>query len=124
MAKSKKTSNIIFTIIIIACIAVAAFSVFMIVKSNLEYKHIDDVNNQVVDNIIKSNGDENDSAGKNKGSESFTFDFNAAKNINSDTLGLLYIPSLDSKLPIVSGRDNDYYLQVPVSEAPFLRKPE
>lgn len=110
MAKSKKKSNIIFTIIIIACIAVAAFSVFMIVKSNLEYKHIDDVNNQVVDTIIKSNDDKKDSDGKNEGSESFTFDFNAAKNINSDTLGLLYIPSLDSKLPIVSGRDNDYYL--------------
>ena len=101
MAKSKKKSNVILIIIIIACIAVASYSIFMLVKSSLEYKHVDDVNNQVMNTIVKTEEDE---------PESFTFDFEAAKQINPDTLGLLYMPSLDSKLPIVSGRDNYYYL--------------
>jgi len=40
----------------------------------------------------------------------FKYDHQALLNINSEGVGYLYIPSIDLRLPLAQGSDNDYYL--------------
>lgn len=43
-------------------------------------------------------------------------DFNALKDINSDVVGWIYIPSLELSYPVLHGKDNDYYLHHTVED--------
>ena len=105
--KKKKRFPIISTLIIIACAVVMAISLYNIIKIKLEYKHISDTNNSIVAAVIKEDSTKTPKYNTDLG---FSYDHNAALNINPDTKALFYMPSVSSKLPVVQGPDDDYYL--------------
>ena len=114
--KKKKKSALPFILIIIGCAAVLTFALTMIIRTQLEYKHARDVTDNAVSSIIKTEpAKETETNGETQPAEEekFTYDHQAALALNPDAKGLLYVPSIDQKLPIVqklNDASNEYYL--------------
>ena len=83
MSNKKKKNNALFIIIIIICAAVAVFSLSQIIISMLNYKHVDEINNSVTENLVSVVDETADDE------TAYKFDMAAAKATNPDTIGLL-----------------------------------
>lgn len=97
MAK-KKT---IYNVIIIICLLVFIVSAIFLGKTLLEYKTgRDEYKKIVLENIVEET---EDPMGR-------MIDWKNLKEINSDTVGWIYIPGTIIDYPVVQGKDNEHYL--------------
>ena len=115
--EEKKNLYIRIAIMIVAaCIFVFAGSqIFMIFYKYYESDKIySNVSNEVLNNsghtasIVIDNSDNTDNT--NIQVEAFDYDHEKLLSINSDAIGYLYLPASNTRLPLVQGSDNDYYL--------------
>lgn len=112
--KSKKRrtkGDIIRTVIIIICAIIFCYSGIRLLGILLEYnrgkKLYGDVTGQITEDntpveIVSEDG--------NVSKVPFKYDHNALLAINADAQGMLYVPSVDMRLPVVQGTDNEKYL--------------
>ena len=119
--KKKKKSDMIFIILIAVLACVCAFSLYKIITIQLNYSKMDSANEAVVEEIFQTQ-DESPSSESELEEETedpyadidwpdFSYDHDAALEINSDAAGFLYIPATGIQLPVVQGEDNSYYLK-------------
>ena len=112
--KKKKRSALPFILIIIGCAAVLTVALVNIIRTQLEYKHAREVTEDAVSSIIKTEPKPTEtSEGTEVKEEEFSYDHQAALALNPDAKGLIYIPAIDQKLPIVqklNDASNEYYL--------------
>ena len=109
--KKRKLSwgNIIRYIIMIIAAVIFLYSGFMLAKIYLEYKQGDDIYKSIADTVlVPVEATTSDNAQEIQ--SPFKYDHQALLNINSEGIGYLYIPSINLKLPLAQGSDNDYYL--------------
>lgn len=107
--KSLNLGNMIRYFIMLIAAIVFLYSGFMLASIYLEYKKGDDIYKSIADTVltpIKSSTPDN----AEDTEIPFKYDHQALLGINSEGVGYLYIPSIDLRLPIVQGSDNDYYL--------------
>lgn len=83
-------------IIVIICAAACAVSLIYIANILLKEQHSREVNEKAVMDISHED-------------DTFWYDHEAALKINPDAKGLIDMPAINQRLPIVQ-RDNDYYL--------------
>lgn len=108
-----KASDIIRYIIIAAAVVVFGVSVYMLADIFLEYKKGVDIYNNIAGSVLapieKSTGGVNNT--DDSGEElAFVYDHDSLLAINPEGQGYLYVPSIDLRLPVVQGTDNEYYL--------------
>lgn len=111
--KKKKRSPLPFILIIVGCAAVLTFALIQIIRTQLEYKHARDVTEDAVSSIIKTEPRPSQESEADSEQEEFSYDHQAALALNQDAKGLLYMPAIDQKLPIVQklhDETNEYYL--------------
>lgn len=113
--KNGRGADIIRYIIIAAAAVVFIVSVYMLADIFLEYKKgvdiYENIANTVLTPIEKGTGKNNNNNDDSSGEElAFVYDHESLLAINSEGQGYLYIPSIDLRLPVVQGTDNEYYL--------------
>ena len=114
-AKKKKKSALPFILIIIGCAVVLTIALINIIRTQMEYKHSRDITENAVSSIIKTEP-QTETAGTGETQpqeETFSYDHQAALAMNPDAKGLIYIPAINQKLPIVqrlNDASNEYYL--------------
>ena len=111
--KKKKRSPLPFILIIIGCAAVLTFALVQIIRTQLEYKHSSDLTNSVIEAVVVTEPPSEGKTDESEKEEPFRYDHSAALAMNADAKGLLFIPSIDQKLPVVQklkDSTNEYYL--------------
>lgn len=105
--KGKKNKNIIYNIIILICLAVIAYSIFMIISWAIENKR----NNEILDDLHKiSNITHEEVTIDNRNLEKRNYNFEELLKRNPQTVGWIYVPNSKIDYPIVQANDNQFYL--------------
>ncbi len=113
--KKSKGIDIIRYFILVAAAITFIVAVYMLADIFLEYKKGVDIYESIGESVLvpveKATGDGSKDSNQ-EGSEAlpFVYDHDALLAINPEGQGYLYIPSIDLRLPIVQGTDNEYYL--------------
>ena len=120
---SKKPKNkkpgILPIILIIVCIAIAAFAGYKLISIGFSYKQAESEYTALQQYTVKKdaanrNSEAQESTSQESAEQEITvpldIDFDALKAINPDIVGWLYIDVEDISYPIVRADDNDYYL--------------
>lgn len=119
-ASKPSTSDIIRWIVMGVSVCVLIFSAVSLAKIFIGYYNANKINNTVVSAILQpvehtSTEAVTDADGNVIINEDFEFDFvydpSALAEINPDSIGFLYIPGIDVKLPVVQSADNNEYLK-------------
>lgn len=111
--RKTRVSDVIRRVIMIVCLCVFLYSGYMLVTIFLNYKQGDDVYKTIEDSVLtpsQSTYTINNGKGDEIIEVPFVYNHEKLLSINPDGVGYLYIPSIDIRLPIVQGDDNDYYL--------------
>jgi len=101
--KSIKSKGIF--LIQIFLLAILVYSLVQIVKWHKNNKSNEKILNNISDAIIIE-----DSNQEGIGEEKYKIDFEALKQINSDTAGFLKVNETNIKYPVVKTKDNDFYI--------------
>ena len=113
--KRINSGNILRNIILIIAICLFAYSAYKLINIYLEYKKGTDIYNSIDSSVLDNNNPDTliitDDNGNTTTTEiPFTYNHAALLSINPEGLGYIYIPSIDTRLPIAQTTDNDYYL--------------
>ena len=118
----KKKSNPVFAIIIIICLAIAAYAAYNLITIWMEYKTGQDeydglkryTSSTIETSAAKAeateSADESTTEVQQQEKPPVWVDFEALKSINPDIAGWLYLGAEDISYPVVHYTDNDYYL--------------
>ena len=114
MKQNSKTYDIIRYIVLGAAVVVFLVAAGMLIHIFMEYKKGTDIYENISSSVLtpvdKPTGDGTDTSSDVEENLPFVYDHQALLNINSEGQGYLYIPSIDLRLPVVQGTDNEYYL--------------
>lgn len=114
MKQNSKTYDIIRYIVLGAAVVVFLVAAGMLIHIFMEYKRGTDIYENISSSVLtpvdKPTGDGTDTSSDEEENLPFVYDHQALLNINSEGQGYLYIPSIDLRLPVVQGTDNEYYL--------------
>lgn len=114
MKQNSKTYDIIRYIVLGAAVVVFLVAAGMLIHIFMEYKKGTDIYENISSSVLtpvdKPTGDGTDTSSDEEENLPFVYDHQALLNINSEGQGYLYIPSIDLRLPVVQGTDNEYYL--------------
>lgn len=114
MKQNSKTYDIIRYIVLGVAVVVFLVAAGMLIHIFMEYKKGTDIYENISSSVLtpvdRPTGDGTDTASDEEENLPFVYDHQALLNINSEGKGYLYIPSIDLRLPIVQGEDNEYYL--------------
>ena len=110
--KAKKRSDIIRRIILVISIGVFIFAAYNLINIFLAYHKADVIYNNIQQDVLDEDSHTKVVIGEDEQEVEipFTYNHQALLNINSQGIGYIYIPSIDCRLPMVQGDDNDYYL--------------
>lgn len=110
--KKKKRNTILRRAIMIIAAGVFIFAAGNLVNILLEYRKADKIYNSIEKDVLDEDAHTKVVIGDdgNEVDIPFTYDHNTLISINSEGLGYIYIPSIDCRLPLVQGTDNEYYL--------------
>ena len=113
--KKNNSGNILRNIILIIAICLFEYSTYKLTDIYLEYKKGTDIYNNIDSSVLDNNNPDalvitDDNGDTTTAEIPFTYNHQALLNINSQGIGYMYIPSIDCRLPMVQGDDNDYYL--------------
>lgn len=114
MKQNSKTYDIIRYIVLGVAVVVFLVAAGMLIHIFMEYKKGTDIYENISSSVLtpvdKPTGDGTDTSSDEEENLPFVYDHQALLNINSEGQGYLYIPSIDLRLPVVQGTDNEYYL--------------
>lgn len=114
MKQNSKAYDIIRYIVLGAAVVVFLVAAGMLIHIFMEYKKGTDIYENISSSVLtpvdKPTGDGTDTSSDEEENLPFVYDHQALLNINSEGQGYLYIPSIDLRLPVVQGTDNEYYL--------------
>ena len=110
--KAKKRSDIIRRIILVISVGVFIFAAYNLINIFLAYHKADVIYNNIQQDVLDEDSHTKVVIGEDEQEVEipFTYNHQALLNINSQGIGYIYIPSIDCRLPMVQGDDNDYYL--------------
>ena len=120
--KKKKKGGFLYTVGILVCLAVMAYSGYRLVTTSIayhkgteEYDGLRQYTSPVSDEqeiVVTDSSVQTSSEGEgDKNHEPpIDVDFQSLKAINEDVVGWIYIGALDISYPIVHGTDDDFYL--------------
>lgn len=112
--KSKKKGSVIRRIILIICIIVFCVSAGMLIKILLEYKKGSDIYKDVQSEVLDDNTPVTVEMPEGEVEIPFKYNHEALLAINPDAQGYIYVPSVNLRLPIVQGTDNEKYLETTI----------
>ena len=110
--KAKKRSDIIRRIILVISVGVFIFAAYNLINIFLAYHKADVIYDNIQQDVLDEYSHTKVVIGEDEQEVEipFTYNHQALLNINSQGIGYIYIPSIDCRLPMVQGDDNDYYL--------------
>lgn len=110
--KSKERSDIIRRIILVISVGVFIFAAYNLINIFLAYHKADVIYDNIQQDVLDEDSHTKVVIGEDEQEVEipFTYNHQALLNINSQGIGYIYIPSIDCRLPMVQGDDNDYYL--------------
>ena len=110
--KAKKRSDIIRRIILVISVGVFIFAAYNLINIFLAYHKADVIYDNIQQDVLDDDSHTKVVIGEDEQEVEipFTYNHQALLNINSQGIGYIYIPSIDCRLPMVQGDDNDYYL--------------
>lgn len=110
--KAKKRSNIVRHIVLVISTAVFIFAAYNLINIFLAYHKADVIYDNINQDVLDEDSHTKVTIGEDEQPVEipFTYNHQALLNINSQGIGYMYIPSIDCRLPMVQGDDNDYYL--------------
>ena len=113
--KKSKGIDIIRYFILVAAAITFIVAVYMLADIFMEYKKGVDIYESIGESVLvpvekATGGESKDSNREEDEALPFVYDHEALLAINPEGQGYLYIPSIDLRLPIVQGTDNEYYL--------------
>lgn len=110
--KVKKMSDIIRRIILVISVGVFIFAAYNLINIFLAYHKADVIYDNIQQDVLDEDSHTKVVIGEDEQEVEipFTYNHQALLNINSQGIGYIYIPSIDCRLPMVQGDDNDYYL--------------
>lgn len=110
--KAKKSSNIIRRIVLAISIAVFIFAAYNLINIFLAYHKADVIYDNIQQDVLDDDSHTKVVIGEDEQEVEipFTYNHQALLNINPQGIGYMYIPSINCRLPMVQGDDNDYYL--------------
>lgn len=110
--KVKKRSDIIRRIILVISVGVFIFAAYNLINIFLAYHKADVIYDNIQQDVLDEYSHTKVVIGEDEQEVEipFTYNHQALLNINSQGIGYIYIPSIDCRLPMVQGDDNDYYL--------------
>lgn len=110
--KAKKRSDIIRRIILVISVGVFIFATYNLINIFLAYHKADVIYDNIQQDVLDEDSHTKVVIGEDEQEVEipFTYNHQALLNINSQGIGYIYIPSIDCRLPMVQGDDNDYYL--------------
>ena len=110
--KAKKRSNIVRHIVLVISAAVFIFAAYNLINIFLAYHKADVIYDNIGQDVLDEDSHTKVIIGEDEQPVEipFTYNHQALLNINSQGIGYMYIPSIDCRLPMVQGDDNDYYL--------------
>lgn len=110
--KAKKRSDIIRRIILVISVGVFIFAAYNLINIFLAYHKADVIYDNIQQDVLDEDSHTKVVIGEDEQEVEipFTYNHQALLNINSQVIGYIYIPSIDCRLPMVQGDDNDYYL--------------
>lgn len=112
--KSKKKGSVIRHIILIICIIVFCVSAGMLIKILLEYKKGSDIYKDVQSEVLDDKTPVTVEMPEGEVEIPFKYNHEALLAINPDAQGYIYVPSVNLRLPIVQGTDNEKYLETTI----------
>lgn len=113
---NKKGADIVRYCIIAVAAVVFLVSVYMLADIFLEYKQGVDIYQDIAGSVLvpveknTGNNNNNNNSGDTGEELAFVYDHESLLAINPEGQGYLYVPSIDLRLPVVQGTDNEYYL--------------
>lgn len=110
----KNVRRIISRVILIVCAVVFCVSAYMLINIFLEYKKGSDTYENVQSEVISEDTPVTVELPEGEVEIPFTYNHQALLSINPDALGYLYVPSVNLRLPIVQGDDNEKYLETTI----------
>lgn len=110
--KAKKRADITRRIILVISVAVFIFAAYNLINIFLAYHKADVIYDNIQQDVLDEDSHTKVIIGEDEQEVDipFTYNHQALLNINSQGIGYIYIPSIDCRLPMVQGDDNDYYL--------------
>lgn len=110
--KAKKMSDIIRRIILVISVGVFIFAAYNLINIFLAYHKADVIYDNIQQDVLDEDSHTKVVIGEDEQEVEipFTYNHQALLNINSQGIGYIYIPSIDCRLPMIQGDDNDYYL--------------
>ena len=110
--KAKKRSDIIRRIILVISVGVFIFAAYNLINIFLAYHKADVIYDNIQQDVLDEDSHTKVVIGEDEQEVEipFTYNHQALLNINSQGIGYIYIPSIDCRLPMIQGDDNDYYL--------------
>lgn len=110
--KTKKRSDIIRRIILVISVGVFIFAAYNLINIFLAYHKADVIYDNIQQDVLDEDSHTKVVIGEDEQEVEipFTYNHQALLNINSQGIGYIYIPSIDCRLPMIQGDDNDYYL--------------
>lgn len=110
--QAKKRSDIIRRIILVISVGVFIFAAYNLINIFLAYHKADVIYDNIQQDVLDEDSHTKVVIGEDEQEVEipFTYNHQALLNINSQGIGYIYIPSIDCRLPMVQGDDNDYYL--------------
>lgn len=110
--KVKKRSDIIRRIILVISVGVFIFAAYNLINIFLAYHKADVIYDNIQQDVLDEDSHTKVVIGEDEQEVEipFTYNHQALLNINSQGIGYIYIPSIDCRLPMIQGDDNDYYL--------------
>ena len=110
--KAKKRSDIIRRIILVISVGVFIFAAYNLINIFLAYHKADVIYDNIQQDVLDEDSHTKVVIGEDEQEVEipFTYNHQALLNINSQGIGYIYIPSIDCRLPMVQGDDNEYYL--------------
>lgn len=118
--KIKKKGSVIRRIILIICIIVFCVSAGMLIKILLEYKKGSDIYKDVQSEVLDDNTPVTVEMPEGEVEIPFKYNHEALLAINPDAQGYIYVPSVNLRLPIVQGTDNENILK-PQLTVPLIK---
>lgn len=110
--KAKKRSDISRRIILVISVGVFIFAAYNLINIFLAYHKADVIYDNIQQDVLDEDSHTKVVIGEDEQEVEipFTYNHQALLNINSQGIGYIYIPSIDCRLPMIQGDDNDYYL--------------
>ena len=90
-------------LIFLVCLLVFIYSAYNLISIFLDYRAIDNMNQEIRDRYITTI--------EYEGSNLLNINWEDLIDRNSDVIGWIYLPGTNINYPVLQGRDNDFYLR-------------